>query len=115
MTKLLRSSLGLLLLLGSVSCSHIYEVPDFKVHITLPASGDGFGVYTVSNKAIRIPKEDWDIMKRHGLILLPKDYAILKKAILKNCNKSQCREITGALDDLFLTLDDSLRIIERIR
>jgi hypothetical protein len=106
-------SLSLLLFLLLSSCAH-YQVADFKIHATLPASKDGFGVSVLSRRTERIPAEDWEKMKLRGLIILPEEYAKLKKSIIKNCQVSQCEQITGALDDLFLTIDDAVRIIERM-
>lgn len=107
----LRLLISLCLLVVS-SCAH-YQVADFKTHFTLPASGDGLGVSILSGKMERIPAEEWEKMKLRGLIIMPEEYAKLKKSVLKNCQMHQCKQITGALDDLFLTIDNAVRIVER--
>ena len=96
------------------SCAS-YEVAEFRTHITLPASGDGYGINVITKERVRYPKAQWDQMKKKGIILLSEDYAKLKKSILKNCHMNQCKQIVGTLDTLFQNIDDALRIIDRSR
>jgi hypothetical protein len=86
------------------------EIPDFKAHITLPASGDGYWVKTVSPDEGRIPKEEWAIKSRRGIIILSEDWAILRFTLLKNClNNTSCETVIGTFDNLFKTIDDALK------
>lgn len=36
---------------------------------------------------------------------------MLRRDIQKNCQYNQCKEITGAFDELFLRIDEALRLI----
>lgn len=85
------------------------EIPDFKAHITLPASGDGYYVNTVSDKEGRIPREEWETLRKRGIVLLSDDWAILRYTILKNCLSNECKDTVGVFDDLFYTIDEALK------
>lgn len=96
------------------ACSTI-EIPDFKAHITLPASGDGYYVKTVSDDEGRIPKATWEIVRKRGIILLPEDWAILKYTILKNCLSNECKDTVGIFDDLFYVIDKGLKQTTKLK
>lgn len=99
---------ALILTIFLTACASV-QIPDFKAHITLPASGDGYWVKTVSDEEGRIPKEQWEVMKKRGIVLLSEDWAILKFTLLKNCLSNDCKDTVGLLDDLFYTLDSALK------
>lgn len=101
---------NLLVLIATLltGCSTV-QIPDFKAHITLPASGDGYYVKTVSEEEGRIPKEKWDVMRKRGIVLLSEDWAILRYTILKNCLSNECKDTVGVFDDLFYTIDKALK------
>lgn len=90
------------------SCATV-EVPNFRAFITLPASEDGFGVYTVSHKEVTISREEWAQERKRGIVILPEDWKILKTTIRKNCIVTKCKQAIGALDGLFLAIDDALK------
>jgi len=92
------------------ACASI-TIPDFKAHITLPASGDGYYVKTVSTDEGRIPKEKWDIMRKRGIVILSEDWAIFRFTILKNCLTVPCKNAVGTFDNLFYALDSGLKKI----
>lgn len=98
----------LTLVVSLTGCASV-SIPDFKAHITLPASEDGYWVKTISNEEGRIPKAEWDVKKKRGLVILSEDWAILKYTLLKNCLSNDCKDTVGVLDDLFYTLDMALR------
>jgi len=104
-----RQLLGSLALSFSLISCATTEIPNFKAHITLPASQDGFGIYTVSKKEVIIPAEKWNEVKKRGIVILPEDWAILKETVLKNCITTKCKESVGALDGLFFAIDDALK------
>ena len=86
------------------------KVPDFKAHITLPASGDGYWVKTVSNEEGRIPKEEWAIKAKRGVTLLKEDWMILRNTMQENClSHSSCKTVIGIFDGLFYAIDDALK------
>ncbi len=91
-----------------VGCAHA-EIPDFKAHITLPASGDGYWVKTVSPAEGRIPKEEWDVTRKRGIVILSEDWAVLRFSILKNCLTVDCKQAVGTFDELFNSLDEALK------
>ncbi len=89
-------------------CASI-EIPNFKAHITLPASGDGYYVKTVGTEEGRIPKEEWEIIRKRGIVVLSEDWAILRYTILKNCLTMECKNAVGTFDGLFYSLDEALK------
>lgn len=85
------------------------EIPDFKAHITLPASGDGYYVKTVSEEEGRIPKEEWEKIRKRGIVVLSEDWSILRYTILKNCLTLECKNAVGTFDGLFYSLDEAIK------
>lgn len=96
-------------LVGIMTACAGVKIPDFKAHITLPASGDGYWVKTVTEEEGRIPKAEWDITKKRGIVLLSEDWAILRNVVLKNCLSNECKDTVGIFDDIFNKLDSSLQ------
>ena len=99
----------LLVCVKLVGCASV-KIPDFKAHITLPASGDGYYIKTLSDEEGRIPKEQWDLMKRRGIVLLSEDWQILRYTILRNCLSNDCKDTVGAFDGIFYKLDEALKL-----
>lgn len=97
-----------LLVLGA--CASV-EIPDFKAHITLPASQDGFWVKTVSEQEGTIPAEEWKkiLETTPHIVLFSQDWSILRFALMKNCLTMQCKQAVGALDGLFYAMDAALK------
>lgn len=86
------------------------KIPDFKAHITLPASGDGYWVKTVTPEEGRIPKDQWAQKAKRGIVLLSEDWAILRNTLLENClSNASCKQVVGTFDSLFYALDDALK------
>lgn len=112
MNKYLYTLLALCICINIQGCATV-RIPDFKAHITLPASEDGYWVKTVSNEEGRIPKKEWEVIKKRGIVLLSEDWAKLKFTILKNCLSNQCKDTVGVFDKLFYTLDDALEATQK--
>lgn len=98
----------IVIVLAFTGCSTI-KIPDFRAHVTLPASGDGYWVKTVSDEEGRIPKAEWDQQKKRGIVLLSEDWAILRNTVLKNCLSNECKDTVGVFDELFFNLDSALK------
>ena len=96
--------------LALVGCASV-EIPDFKAHITLPASQDGFYVKTVSDEEGTIPAPQWKIKLENTphIILFSEDWSILRFGILKNCLTMDCKQAVGTLDFLFNAADEALK------
>lgn len=88
------------------------KIPDFKAHITLPASGDGYWVKTISEEEGRVPKAEWDVLKKRGIVLLSEDWAVLRYTLIKNCLSNDCKDTVGVFDDLFYKLDSALKVVQ---
>lgn len=99
--------LSIFAIIALSGCASV-RIPDFKAHITLPASGDGYWVKTVSNEEGRIPKEQWEQIKKRGIVLLSEDWQVLRYTILRNCLSNSCKDTVGVFDELFYSLDKAL-------
>jgi hypothetical protein len=87
------------------------EVADFQPNITLPASGDCYGITVLSKKETRLPRAECDEIKKRAIFIDSENYKLLRKSIQKNCQNFQCKEIIGAFDGLFLAIDEALQLI----
>lgn len=106
---------SLALILTSIllsSCSTMTTIPRFPVHVTLPASEDGFFVNTVrlhdGTDEGTVPKAQWLEMRKRGLVLLPPAWFKLRSFLLENCLTNSCKLMVGTFDTLFKTIDDAL-------
>ena len=103
--------LALIFLLAG--CSTTTTIPRFKVHVTLPASEDGYYVNTVllhdGTDEGRVAKDKWAEQRRRGLMLLPGDWLVLRTFLLENCLMNSCKLMVGTFDNLFKTIDDALK------
>lgn len=109
---LFAASLALVVLANLSACASV-EIPDFKAHMTLPASRDGFWVQTVSEDEGVIPAAEWraKLDSTPHIILFSEDWSILRFSILKNCLSMECKQAVGALDGLFYALDNALKTL----
>lgn len=85
------------------------EIPRLRPGITLPASGDGFQVDTLSAEEFVTPAAEWREKLPYGIILFSDDWAKLKYVLLKNCLSNDCKQAVGTVDTLFQTVDQVLR------
>lgn len=97
------------LLVLSSGCG-TFKVSDWQASVTLPASGDCMSFNIVSGKETRLPADSKECIdkKRRSVWIDSENYLILRKDILKNCQYARCKEITGAFDSIFLSLDSAI-------
>lgn len=102
-------SLTLVFLLSCVSCTTA-NIPDFRMDLVLPASGDCYGKYVVSKQVERIPADHPLCIERKmkALSIAPDQYAIIKKSFYKNCMSSDCKQTIQGIDGLFDTLSKAV-------
>jgi hypothetical protein len=87
------------------------KLNDFKAGVTLPYSEKCFFVNAISGKETEYPADQCERMKKAGLIILSEDWLIIRKNFQINCQLLQCKQLVGKFDQLFLTLDKSLKLI----
>jgi hypothetical protein len=109
MLRSLLRFVGLFLLAAVLSSCASISIPDISPGITLPASGDGYQISTITHKEIRTPKEEWEAKLPYGIILFSDDWAKLKEALLQNCLSNECKQTVGTLDQLFISVDEALK------
>lgn len=95
-------------LLSLSACGSI-EIADIGPMVTLPASGDCYQVTVLTHKKTRFPKKQCDDIKRRGVVLTSEDWQKQRLSIQKNCQLTQCKQLVGAFDQLFLTIDSALK------
>lgn len=100
-----------LLLLVALSGCTSFQTSDWRADITLPASGDCYGFNVMSGKETRLKASDPKCIdqKRRSIRLDSENFKILRRDILNNCLAAKCKQITGILDELFLTIDNAAR------
>ena len=101
-------SIGVLFILIFGGCATV-QVPELRPGITLPASGDGLQVDTITGATTRIPADQWKKKLPKGIILFSDDWKILKTTLLTNCMQNTCSQAVGVLDSLFQTVDQALQ------
>jgi len=95
-------------LLTLAACATV-ELPELHPGITLPASGDGYQIDTITGKEVRIPADKWQEKLPRGIILFSDDWATLKYTLLKNCfQDARCERMKTTVDTLFQTVDQAL-------
>lgn len=98
------------LLLSSCSTTDLKKV-DICPWIELPGSGDGYCKTMISHKPKRMPKTEFIEYRKRLMCLSSVDFEKIKKAFLKHCINSKCKQTVGALDNLFLTIDRAAQVL----
>lgn len=106
--RLTRPSLTVVSLLILSACG-TFQIADIGPMVTLPASGDCYQVTVLTHKKTRFPKAQCDDIKRRGVVLTSEDWQKQRFSIQKNCQLAQCKQLIGAFDELFLTIDKALQ------
>lgn len=111
--QLLKQLTKLFLMVASLSLSGCgsFQIADIGPMVTLPGSGDCYQVTVLTNKKTRFPKVQCDDIKRRGIILTSEDWQKQRFSIQKNCQILECKQLIGAFDELFLTIDNALKHI----
>lgn len=112
---LLLKLLGSFWLLITLSSCASYQLSDWQASLTLPASQDCFSVGVLSGKEVRLKASDPACIKKKqtAVWIDSANYKILKRDIQKNCQFNKCKQITGAFDELFFTIDHALNYINK--
>lgn len=109
--KLLKHSVLLLLFVNSGCAS--YQISDYGPMVRLPASRDCYEVRVLSKKEYRYSATDCERIIERSIILRSSTWASMKRDILANCQVVQCKQITGAVDGLFIAIDNALKGIPK--
>lgn len=86
-----------------------FQIADIGPMVTLPASGDCYRVTVLSQVKTRIPKTQCDEIKRRGIVLTSEDWQKQRFSIQKNCQRLECKQLVGAFDELFFSIDKALK------
>lgn len=105
LTRLYLTAAALLSLSGCAG----FQIADIGPMVTLPASGDCYRVTVLTHQKTRIPKAECDQIKKRGVVLTSDDWQKQRFSVQKNCQMAQCKQLIGAFDELFLTIDQALQ------
>lgn len=108
--KLLTHFVNLAVLVTSLSACTMFRTSDFPVMIRLPASRECFEIKVMSGAEKRYPADQCDKIISKSIFLTSESWKLLKGDIQSNCQNAQCKQINGAADGLFLTIDKALQI-----
>lgn len=76
--------------------------------VQLPASKKCFQVFVLSGKEKEYSPEECERIKRRSVILTPKTWKAIRSDIHSNCQFAKCKQLTGAMDSIFLVIDNAL-------
>lgn len=105
--QLIKHLLTASLLISLNSCKS-FEIADITPMVTLPASGDCYGLSVLTQVRKRIPKPQCEEMKKRGIFMTLEDWKKQRFSIQKNCQMNKCKQLVGAFDSLFLTVSEGL-------
>lgn len=103
--------LTLALLMPLLQACQTYQIHPFEIGITLPYSGACRFKNVVTGVTYEVEPNQCDRLKRRSLILTSDAWRVIRTDIQANCAQQQCVELQGKLDQLFLTVDQSLQKI----
>lgn len=95
----------------SLSACGTFQIADIGPMVTLPASGDCYQVTVLTQKKTRFPKAQCDEIKKRGIVLTSDDWQKQRFSIQKNCQLLECKQLIGVFDNLFLTIDNALKVV----
>lgn len=92
----------------SLSACSTFRTSDFPLVIRLPASRECFEIKVMSGAEKRYDQKTCDKIIERGIILTSEAWKLLRGDIQTNCQYAQCKQIQGAADGLFLSIDRAL-------
>ena len=106
--KLLKPFVILLLSLISVRCT-TFRTSDFGLIVQLPASKDCYEIKVMSGEEKRYSPQECEAMVQRSIIITSESWKLIRGDIETNCQLASCKQIKGAADGLFLTIDKVLQ------
>jgi hypothetical protein len=100
--------LASLFLTFALSSCTTMEIADISPGVTLPASQGCFRISVLTLKEQELPELECIELKKRSLFITSEDWKKQRIAIQKNCQMQQCKQLVGAFDQLFLTIDKAL-------
>lgn len=94
----------------SSGCS-TFRTSDFPIFVRLPASKECFEIKVMSGAEKRYSVAQCDAMAARSIMLTSESWKLLRGDIQSNCQHAKCKQIQGAADGLFLSLDQALQNI----
>lgn len=108
-SKKLFAALFATIALSNITACASFKVSDIGPMVQLPVSKQCFQVFTLSGKEVLYTAEACKKIQQRAVLLTPETWAVLRGDIQRNCQYAQCKQITGAVDEMFLNLDRALQ------
>lgn len=89
------------------SCSSM-RISDVGPMVQLPYSKECFQVYVLSGEERIYPPEECEYIKERAVLLTSETWKLLRGDIQISCQLSKCKQLTGAVDELFLVINKAL-------
>ena len=87
------------------------QISDTPLIVQLPASKKCLEIKIMSWAEMIYPPDQCEKIKERSIILTSEAWKMLKTDIEKNCQLSQCKQLSGAADTLFQLIDDAFNKI----
>lgn len=88
-----------------------FQVHPFEVGITLPYSENCRFKNVMTKEVHEYLPQECDRIKKRSMILTSDAWRVIRTDIQTNCASSQCLQLTGKLDSIFLEIDQGLNKI----
>lgn len=102
---------NLLISASLISGCSAFQINDYPLTIRLPASRQCYEVRVMTKKKTLYPEAQCDKIVERGVILTSDAWRLMRGDLKSNCQNSQCRQLEGAADGLFLAIDRALQVI----
>lgn len=103
----LKTLFVLLLALVTLECAQ-FRTSDFALIIQEPASKKCFEIKVMSGAEKEYSPEECEKIKQRAILITSESWKLIKGDIQTNCQFAECRQIEGAGDGLFLSVDRAL-------
>lgn len=106
--KLFGNSLILALLLTNSACQNM-QISDYPLTIRLPATKECFTHNALTGQETRLSKPKCDDLLDRSIHITSATWKLMRGDIQTNCQLTQCKQLSGAADSLFLAIDQALK------
>lgn len=110
MTKSAKLSMKMLILVLLSGCNS-FQVHPFELGVTLPYSEKCRFKNVVTKETRELDPVQCEAIKKRSLILTSDAWRVIRTDIQNNCAQSQCTQLTGKVDAIFLSLDKAFQVI----
>ena len=97
-----------MLMLALLTACQSFQLHPFEIGVTLPYSENCRFKNVVTKETHELGPAECEAIKKRSLILTSDAWRVIRTDIQNNCAQSQCMELTGKMDAIFLAIDQGL-------